>query len=328
MSRTHQTYTRITTDTAAFLLLLVGLSPNVACGRPLMQNFRTMRVDPKTLKVHLEDKLPKEPAPGSDYYSYHVNVTKPGRYTVDHRRAGSGDKYTYNNFFVEPGDSLYSRDKVQILLSGPFGTIYAQSTYFYAPPSPTLFYVVLYMNGSGEPFRLLPSPPVGEDLTLSAISVVRIFRAPPGFLVVSANYAPDGHLESLHVNGSRQGEWVHSNELRPLYPDVEVATMIGDRPKTRERFGLPATFPVQYLKATAREKPALIFQGVDLQSSMDVVNLHYDRNHWVRQDSFLPDGTQSTRFLAYAVTDEDKVLKGIDDAQLFGQFPYTRATIH
>lgn len=320
----HQTFICLRTRAAAFLVILAGVSLNLACGRPLTQNFRSMHVDQKTLKVHLDAVLRGEPAPGSDYYSCLVNVTKPGRYTVEHRRAGSS--YIYNYFFVEPADFLYSRDKWQVLLSGPFGTVYAHSTYFYASESPTSFAVVLYLNGSGgEPFQLLPSSPAADNLTLSGISVVRIFQAPPGFLVVSANYAPDGHLESLHVNGSKQGEWVHSNELRPLYPDVEVATMIGDRPRTRERFGLPAAFPVGlYFKPATGERPASVFRPVGLRSSMDVVNLHYDRNRWVRQDSFLPDGTRSTRFLVYTVTDEDRVLERIDNAKLFGQFPYTR----
>jgi hypothetical protein len=153
----------------------------------------------------------------------------------------------------------------------------------------------------------------------------RIFQAPPGFLVVSANYALDGHLESLHVNGSSQGQWMHSNQLGPLYPDVEVGTMIGDRPKTRERFGSPASFPVQaYLKSAAGKQTVPVFRQIDLQSSVDVVNLHHDRNRWLRQDTFLPNGTFSTRFLGYMVTDEDKVLEQVDNGKLFGQYPYTR----
>jgi hypothetical protein len=106
----YRTYTRIGTRATALVLILVGLSG---------------------------DKLSAVPAPGSDYYFYLVNVTKPGRYTVEHRRAVGSLNYMYNSFFVEPGNSLATREKWQVLLSGPFGTVYAHSTYFYDPPSPT-----------------------------------------------------------------------------------------------------------------------------------------------------------------------------------------------
>ncbi len=40
---------------------------------------------------------------------------------------------------------------------------------------------------------------------LSAITIVRVFRAPPEFMVVCATYGPDGHLFTLSVNGSKRG---------------------------------------------------------------------------------------------------------------------------
>jgi hypothetical protein len=209
-------------------------------------------------------------------------------------------------------------------LTGEFGTVYGKSTYFYDPMykgRANEFFTLPYMNNVGsEPFRVAPALPAGANLGLDAVSLIRVFQAPPEFLIVSGNYAPDGHLESLHVNGAKHGDWVHSNELVPLYPGIGVATMIGDQPKAREHFGLPAVFPTQqYL-----QKPASVFTRVELHSVMEVVNLHYDRNRWVRQESFLPDGTRSIRFLTYIVTEEDKVLEPVDNSRMLGQFSYTR----
>jgi len=114
---------------------------------------------------------------------------------------------------------------------------------------------------------------------------------------------------------------VHSNEIHGLYPDLDVATMIGDRPKTRGRFGIPAVFPVR----SYRHHQSDVFQQIDLKSALDVVNFHYERNLWVRQDFFLPEGPARTRYLTYVNTSEDRALESVDSAPLFGEFPYTRA---
>jgi hypothetical protein len=301
-------------------VLLAGISCQISCTRRTA-NFEKMEIDPTTMKVQLRNELPWPNPPASDHY-FRFPISD-GRYLIDH--FGAAGKVRYNAFFVGADDAIYTKTKYQILLSGPFGRVYAESTYFYPPyykDQPTQFFSVLYMNGLGcEPFQVVSTLPASETLRLSAISVIRVFPAPPEFLVVSANYAPDGHLESLHVNGSKHGDWVHSNEIHGLYPDIEVATMIGDRPKTRERFGIPATFPVKHYHHNQSD----VFQDVDLKSALDVVNYHYERNRWVRQDSFLPEGAAETRFLTYVNTSEDKVLEPVDGALLFGQFPYTRA---
>ena len=274
------------------------------------------------MKLRLRDELSSPGPPDSDYY-FRSPINKG--YSVDH--FGPGGKILYNSFVVGSDDTVHAKTKHQVLLSGAFGTVYAESTYFYPPfykDQPTEFFTVLYFKGNGgaEPFQLVPALPSAETPCLSGISVIRIFHAPPEFLVISANYAPDGHLESLHVNGSEHGEWMHSNEIHGLYPALDVATMIGDRPKTREHFGIPAEFPVKYHHTWSD-----VFQRVDLQSAMDVVNLHYERNLWVQQDTFLPDGAIQTRFLTYVKTSEDEALRHVDDALLFGQFPYTRGSL-
>lgn len=302
------------------LMLLVGISCQISCTKRTA-NFGKMEIDPITMKLRLRNELPGPAPPASDYY-FRFPISD-GRYTIDH--FGTGGKIRYNAFFVGADDTIYTKTKYQVLLSGPFGTVYAESTYFYPPfykAQPTQLFSVLYMNALGcEPFQLVSALPASDTLRLSAISVIRIFRAPPEFLVVSANYAPDGHLESLHVNGSKGGDWVHSNEIHGLYPDFEVATMIGDRPITRKHFGISAAFPVERY----HRDPSDVFQQVELKSALDVVNFHYERNLWVRQDSFLPEGTAQTRYLTYVNTSEDRILETVESAPLFGQFPYTRA---
>jgi hypothetical protein len=292
------------------LILLAGISCQLCCARH-MSNYGNMEIDPNTLKVQLRDELPFPGSPTSDYY-FRFQLSS-GRYTVDH--FAPGGKIRYNAFFVNADDTISSKTKYQVLLSGPFGTVYAESDYFYDSyykGQPTAFSTVPYSNDlRSEPFQLASALPATENLRLSAITVVRIFHAPPEFLVVSANYSPDGRLETLYVNGAKHGDWVHSNEVRSLYPDLDVTTT-----RTRERFGIPAAFPVQEYQRS----PADIFHPVKLSGALDVVNFHYERNRWVRQDSFLPDGTHQTRFLTYAKTHEDEILERIDSSRQFGEF--------
>jgi hypothetical protein len=309
---------RVRISPGLMFILLAGISFQLCCARH-MANYANMEIDPKTLKVQLRNELPFPGSPTSDYY-FRFQLSG-GRYTVDH--FAPGGKVRYNAFWVNADDTISDKTKYQVLLSGPFGTVYAESDYFYDSyykGQPTTFSSVPYFNDvRSEPFQLASALPATENLRLNAISVIRIFHAPPEFLIVSANYSPDGRLESLHVNGAKHGDWVHSNEVRSLYPDLDVATLSADWPGTRERFGIPAAFPVQEYQRS----PANIFHPVKLNDALDVVNFHYERNRWVRQDSFLPDGTRQTRFLTYLKTHEDEILEPIDSSRQFGEFQPT-----
>jgi len=302
---------------ALFSLVFVSalVVAEVSCARNTA-NYRTMHIDPKTLKVQLEGNLPSLSNPTTDYF-FRFGISG-GRYTVDH--FGPGQKIRYDAFFVNADDSIVTRTKYQVLLSGPFGTVYAETTYYYASEytgQSTQFFTVPYSNKVGhEPFQIASSLP-STPRTLSAISIVRVFSAAPEFLIVSANYAPDGHLEALHVNGSENGDWVHSNTVHSLYPELDVATSIGDRPRTREIFGLPERFPVERYIHTGSPP----FEKTNFARFSDVVNMHYDRNRWVQQDAFLADGAHQIRFLTYKITDADEELASIDNSRAFGQVP-------
>ena len=211
---------------------------------------------------------------------------------------------------------IETKGSERVLLRGDYGTVYVRTTYFYPPvykPQPIDFYAELWFNG--------PNPASAErvgafDQTadLSAITVVRVFRAPPQFLVVCATYDNNGHITVLSVNGSRGGEWVHSNELLPLYRNLDVATSFGDRPRTRQYFGLPEAFPIaDYLR-----EYRTVFTPVNLETYQDVINLHYKRNQYVRQDLFSPNGTRKTQFLHYPLTSAYEALKPLDDRMPFG----------
>ncbi len=158
-------------------------------------------------------------------------------------------------------------------------------------------------------------------MPLSAVSLVRIFRAQPEFLIASANYSTDGHLYELHVNGAKGGKWVHSNELsRPYSGKFGIATMIGDDKKTRDYFGILGRFPVSdYLAERAQP-----FADVKLDGVLDVVNLHYHESRVVRQDAYAPGKERRTSFLSFPQTKEDEALRNIDHGRGFADIDHTR----
>ena len=290
--------------------------------------YRKMEIDSKALTVRLLEPFPGLyfGASGAFYFKF---TSAYGRYTIDHfeKADKSAKSVRYNAFFVDPQDRLITRSKYHELLHGSFGTVFARTTYFYADEYGekwTDFETAPYMNDVGsEPPQVMVEPPGGLPRTLSAVSVVRVVRAAPEFLIACANYAPDGHLESLSVHGARGSDWIHTNHLGSAARGFQAGRSIGDRPETREQFGLPREFPVTSYQLK-RESP---FASTRYPRVLDAVNFHYERDRWVEQDIFPAEGLPSRRYLAFKVTPEDQALEPVDRQRLFGQFPYTREGI-
>ena len=79
---------------------------------------------------------------------------------------------------------IETKSSVRVLLKGDYGTVYVRTTYFYPPKyaqQPIEFYAELW---SSEPNQATAERvgPFDQTANLNAITVVRIFRAPPGFL--------------------------------------------------------------------------------------------------------------------------------------------------
>jgi hypothetical protein len=266
-----------------------------------------------TFTVKLDGLLPFASSPNRDFYQR--MLINSGMISISHLGA-TGSAISYNGFLLDADGRLITRDKTQVLMQGPYGMVFARSTYYYGKQynhQPTDFYADLYFSrGSHEPSQ--QAEEISNFGELSAVSVVRVFKAAPQFLVICATYDASGRLAVLSVNGSKNGDWVHSSEIQALYPDLDVATIYVDTPKTRKYFGLPQTFPIaEYLKSPRDEA-----QNVELSLYSDTVNLHYHRNRFVRQDDFGADGSHTTRFLKYAITPEDLQLEPVDDLIGFG----------
>jgi hypothetical protein len=301
----RKSYARFVCPSVALAALALA-----CCARqshPAIQNFKKIEIDPTTLKVTLEEPLPLNSPVGYDYYALFRGATTV---TVDHG-GPSGSKIAYNALDLDDDGNLLMRIKSQVLAQGPYGTIYAKSTYYYGGQyahQPPQFDVESWSNmGSYEPAQEGFVDTLGE---LTAISIVRIFTSAPGYLVACATYDPSGKLVFITVNGAKNGDWVHSNEVQTIYPDLDVATQFGDRPRTRKFFGLPENFPISEYSKTPRD----MGEHAALTSFSDIINLHYQRNRHVRQDVFSPDGSHVTHLLVYKTTPEDQQLAAVDAA--------------
>jgi hypothetical protein len=291
---------------ATLLASLVALG----CEGPT-EYFRTAQIDPLTMKMNLGGRLTSPPHPGIGFYQ---RTTAQQGYSVLYFKP---DKRVDPDLLMMTAKSVIeTKSSLQVLIRGDYGTVYVSTTHWYPPiyqAQPIDFHAELWFSGPNPatPERVQA---FNQTIDLSAVTVIRVFRAPPEFLVVCATYGYDGHVTTLSVNGSRGGDWVHSNELLPLYKDLDIATSYGDRPRTLRYFGLPETFPIAgYLRDY---RPA--FTPVKLELYQDVINLHYRRNEYVRQDVFPVTGTRTTEFLRYPSTAAFQALKPIDDRMPFG----------
>ena len=289
------------------LAILVAplLGMNLSCGKPISQCYAKLEISPD---LHLvpSQPLPTEPSVGSFYFVFR---TATGLTTVDHFRQDPGAKTTTRLLYLETNrDFVLDRTvKTFQLMRGRFGTVFADKTCFFNRPTESSWSNVSVHSWFDAPIVEVPSelPRPPERLPpLTSLSLVRIYRAFPDYLVVAANYEPNGELGSVHIGGVKDGNWRHI--------DFDPAAKVGldHRPgkdwdlDALGGYGIPSHIDVQgYLRSRYIPLPT-----ASLPQELIVLNQHYGYNRFVRQDE-LKDGTiVSSRFLKPSDTDEEDAL--------------------
>ncbi len=291
---------RLRLATQFTLLLCISLS----CRGPISQNFAKLEIS-SDLHLVPSQPLSTEPSAGSFYFVFHAAT---GLTDVDHLWQDPAAKSPTLLLFLETNhDQVLDRTTKSFqLLRGSFGTVYADKTCFFnRPPESNWSYVSVhsYFNTpTTEVPSELPGPP-GKLPPLTSLSLVRVFRAFPEYLVVAANYEANGDLGSLHIDGAKDGNWLHSNFV-PAAKDGFVQRIPKDfAPDALKKYGIPTHIDVRYFLSRHFPLPS-----ASLPQEMVVFNQHYGFNKIIRQDQ-LKDGTViSSRFLQPSETAEENAL--------------------
>ena len=288
---------------AILIASLLGI--DLSCGKPISPYFAKLEI---SADFHLVPSHPLSIVPnGGSFYSFFHAAT--GLTIVDHLLQVPGAESPTLLLYLETNrNQLLDRTvKSFQLLSGRFGTLYADKVCFFNRPTESNWsYVSIhsYFNApSTEVPAELPRPP--EKLPpLTSLSLVRVFRAFPEYLVVVGNYEPNGELGSLHIDGAKDGNWVHSNYV-PAAKDGFVQRIPKDSSlDALVRYGIPAHIDIQgYLRSRHFQLPT-----VSLAQETAILNQHFGYNSLIRQDELNGGDIASSRLVQPSHTDEENTL--------------------
>ena len=271
--------------------------------------FRAMDIDPTALSVTLRDGIPGAKRPTGEFFAPFVGG-------VVHSISHYDNNQRYSDFTIDPDGVLISREKFQELARGPFGTVYAKTAYYYSERGAhaILFSVRAYANAAAhEVPEVVTAMPTDRDLSLDAVSVIRVFVAGSGFIVAVGQYSPDGQLVDVVIDGARSGDWIHNNKIDELDPSLEASIFRSDDyMRFRKIFGFPESIP-----APAMLNDANLWASGDRTPLLTLVNLHYARNRWIKQTPITASGTSETRMLTYRITAQDRALENIEGQLIF-----------
>jgi hypothetical protein len=288
----------------AVLVISTLLLVSVGC-KPLSEYSSKLEIgsDLRLMPSHL---LSGEPSTGTFYVFAYLGT---GLTSVDHFQKKQEAETPVRLLYLETDRNQVLDRTVKSfqILKGRFGTVYAEKTCFYTRPVESNYSYVSVHSYFNHPIVEVPTElsSLPDDLPpLTSLSLVRIFHAFPEFLIVAANYESNGELGSLHVDGAKDGDWLHTS-LVPAAQDGFVRRIPKDRSSDAlKKYGIPTHIDVQGYHRSHR----IPIQTVSLPQEMTVLNQHYGHNRLIRQDE-LKDGTViSSRFLQPSATDEENSL--------------------
>jgi hypothetical protein len=285
-------------------VLVLVLVLIAACSGPKNYFFWKLQVDPGLHLLPVGGRSPTEPAQGAYYFIFHAAKLT----TVDHleRKTPSAERERLLYLETNENQVLDRTVKDDVILTGDFGTVYAEKTCFFNRPVASNYSSVSvgsYLKGFGEePAELTALP---TDLPpLTSLSLVRIFHTTPEYLVVVGNYESTGEIGSLHVGGANGGDWV------PGFGG-NMFSAAGWNPFL-EKYGIPARIDVQdYLQS--HRLPLVTVAAPEV---LTVINQHYGYNKLIRQDRLENGVVVSSRYLQPSVTVEEQMLNPQCDARL------------
>jgi hypothetical protein len=227
---------------------------------------------------------------------------------VDHREKKPGAVARERSLYLETDkDQVLDRTvKTDEILRGAFGAINAERECFYTRPIENVYgSVSVEFNGNDVEHELpseISSPPEGLP-ALTSLSLVRIFRTGPEYVIVSANYEQDGSLVFGSAKDGHPGGTGPSGTAIYRTPDPQVNEIVrkGLDPELT-KYGIPTHIDVQkYLLSRQMPLPA-----VALDQEKNVMNEFYGFGKFIRQDELKDGAIVASRWLQPSVTKEEK----------------------
>ncbi len=289
---------------AALTTLVLALSFTCHSCRPTNYYFENLYIDSNFRLLPMGPRLSVEPTQASYYFIMH---TGSGLTLVDHfgRKSGAAQRTRFLYLEGDQDQKLGRTVKQDEILKGTFGTIYANKTCFYSRTvaiAQSSVSVGAHFNQLAHEVPLELSGPPATLPPLTSLSLVRIFRTDPAYIVVSANYESGGELGSLHIDKAVNGDWLSGSVS--LHPDLKDPHL--------KQYGIPIRIDVaDYIRS--RRLPILV---VTLPQELNLLNELYGYGKIIRVDKLRNGLIDSSRFLRPSVTDEEQVLNSACESRL------------
>ena len=264
------------------------------------------------LRLNPLHPLEGEPPSGSFYVFDHLATLT----SVHHFQKEPGAESAVRLLYLETdANQVLDRTvKTVEILRGRFGAVYAEKDCFYTRPVENTYSFVSVQAYFKHPIievptELLHAPDPLPPLT--SLSLIRVFRTFPEYLVIAANYEPNGELGSLHIDGAKDGDWV-SGSFVPAAAEAFVRRLPNDHSsETARKYGIPEHIDIDAYRRSRR----IPLGEVRIPEEVVVLNQHYGYNKLIRQDELRGGTMVRTRFLEPSVTEEETVLNPLCEAR-------------
>jgi hypothetical protein len=270
--------------------------------------FKSLKIDSR-LHLILEGDISLPGSQEPDAGSYYLPFGGAWGTSVEHFEKKPGAVVRERQLYLETDQNqvLARTVKEDEILRGPFGSVNATKECFYTRPIQNGGgSVSLEFNGNDLAHELPSevSTPTEGLPALTSLSLVRIFRTSPEYVIVSANYERDGSLGSLDFGTAKDGNPVDgggTSVYRTGDPQVDESQREELGP-VLTKYGIPTHIDVQkYLRSRRMPLPA-----VALAQERNVMNEFYGFGKFIRQDELKDGAIVASRWLQPSVTAEER----------------------
>lgn len=292
--------------------------------------YKELDFDRNSFTLNLKDQIKiKNIFEKKDISSYFSKYKIKDNKIVHYGELSDKGRNVYNTFYTSQNSVLFERKKVNFLFEGEFGKLSSTINYYYDQLDESIGSRAIVSNKDidGE-YPTISNRSDIRDKKLQIISLVRIIKVKNNqFLLMSAQYKfptwkiikPVKHSNSGGIlSGAENGKHKYYKSIRAVKPITSPDLKIN-----KNNFGLPDKFNLDdYMDTptspfskeinTFNKNNTKIIDDKNLEIVHDIVNLHYDYNHLIRQDIWDGEKLIETRWLEYEWTDLDKDLFKFD----------------